>query len=103
MEIIYKERGKGKTFELIKMASENNLYIVARDMKTVDYIFNLARNHNLSIPYPLTYNEFFNKQYYGKRIEGFLIDDAEMLLQYLTNIPIKGISITKKGDFKECG
>jgi len=100
MEIIYKGRGKGKTLDLIRMASENNFDIVARDMKTVDYIFNLAKKHNLSISYPLTYHEFISKKYYGKGIKGFLIDDAEMLLQYLTNVPIKAISITKKETLK---
>lgn len=101
MRIIYKGRGEGKTFELIKMASENNLYIVARDIKAVDYIINLAKKHNFFIPYPLTYNEFFNRKYYGKQIKGFLIDDAEVFLQYLTTVPIEAISLTRKEIFKK--
>lgn len=94
MEIILKPRNSGKTTELIKKSAESGHYIVCYNMKEVAAIAKHARELNLNIPFPLTYDEFFRKQYHAKGIKGFLIDNAELLLQEMTRVKIYALTIT---------
>ena len=93
MKIIIKPRGMGKTTELIKLAT-NGRYklIVCHNHNEAQKIFQQARKMKLKIPLPISYQEFLDKQYYGKNIESFLIDNVDMFLTYLTSVPIEAIS-----------
>lgn len=95
MKIIYKERKKGKTTELIKLSAEHHNYIVCHSISEVYRINDEARKMGLNIPFPITYDEFIKGKYYGKGVKGFLIDNAEMLLQYITKVPITAITINR--------
>lgn len=96
MEIIYKERQTGKTKELIELCHETGGYIVCMDRQRAKNIKYLADKLVLSIRQPITFSEFLDKQYYSAGIKCFYIDDAEVLLQHLSHIEIKAITITKK-------
>ena len=54
MDIIIKSRGHGKTRDLIKMSSENNIPIVSLNP---NYIKDIAQNMGLSIPEPIPFSK----------------------------------------------
>ena len=58
MDIIIKSRGHGKTRDLIKMSSENNIPIVSLNP---NYIKDMARNMGLSIPEPISYSSHLHQ------------------------------------------
>jgi len=93
MEIIIKPRGGGKTTELIKMAHERGGYIVCRNFTEAQRIYDEARKMELYILFPLAYNEFIDSAYHGSNVREFYIDDAQVLLQQLTAVNIKAITL----------
>ena len=102
MNIIYNGRGKGKTTELIKMSAEKNLYILVANRNSQREVFELARDLNLNIPFPITVEEYFTSgKLRGSFINTILIDDADDILQQIFNtVIIDTITITDKEDKK---
>ena len=86
MQTLIIPRGKGKTLELIKRSAITKEYIVCINSMEVKNIENIAKELDLNIPKPITFSDFRDKKYYGKEIKGFLIDNADLFLQSLTNI-----------------
>ena len=103
MKVILAGRGAGKTTKLIKQASKGRYkLIVCRHHNEAARIFELAKKMKEDkiiksmIPMPISYDEFLKGEYaQGRNIEEFLIDDAQVLLQGLTHIPIGTITINK--------
>ena len=81
MKAIIKERGEAKTLELIKIAAENGLYIIVRNLQTAHYVRKLAEKYDFIILFPITYSEFDRRKYFGKNIKGFLFDDLDDYIQ----------------------
>ena len=96
MKIIELGRGKGKTYQLITKAAENNAYIVCRDISEAQRIFQVALDRGLDINFPITFEEFANKRYYGAGINEFMIDDIDILLEHLSGVPISYCTYTPK-------
>ena len=94
MRIIVTGRLAGKTTKLIKLSAEHDLYIVCQSKHEAARIFEMAQKMEIHINFPLTYQELIERRYYGKGIKGFVIDNAEFLLQSLTEVPIEAISMT---------
>jgi hypothetical protein len=46
----------------------------------------------LNIPLPITYDEFIQKRY-GRNISGFLIDNLDLFLKHLSNVPINAVTM----------
>lgn len=86
-------RGFGKTYQLIKKSASSGDYIVCHRQEECSRIQAKAKEMGMNIPFPITYDEFISKQYYGKGISGFLIDNIEMFLQTLTEVPINVITL----------
>jgi hypothetical protein len=95
MEKIILGRGKGKTERLINISHETKAYIVCKSLEECARVHRTASEMNKSIPFPISYDEFFRKKYYAKGIQGFLIDNVEMLLEQLTDVPIIAITLTQ--------
>lgn len=98
MNIIVRGRQTGRTDEIIRMCAEDEKngeisYIICMSHSEVRRIFDRAKELNLIIRFPLTFNEFLNKQYYSKTIRNFYIDNADLLLQSMTTINIKAITM----------
>lgn len=93
MEIIMGNRNSGKTTKLIEEAHKYNGYIVAIDRQDADRIYKQAMMMDKDINYPLTYAEFIGNRYYDRGVRHIYIDNAEMLLQRMTNVPITAITI----------
>lgn len=94
MNIIYRKRNSGKTTELIKRAAECNGHIVCHPYQIIS-IMKDADKMGLNIPKPISYGEFIDKDYYGKGVDYFLIDDVELLLERLTTVKITDITISE--------
>lgn len=95
MQIILRPRQMGKTTELIRMSAETFAYIIVRSKNDATRIFHQAKEVGLDIPFPLTFQEFISGEYFGKNIKGFLIDNADDLLQSLSKgVPVQAISVT---------
>lgn len=102
--VIARPRKTGKTHDLVKLAAEKQYVIVAPNVDMIDYIQEIAVKLNVEIPPPITFSrflsashrgisEFTGAHYRGRRIEGFLIDNAECLLQRIAGtIPVVGFS-----------
>ncbi len=91
---IHKTKGEDKTLELIKLSHQTYNYIVCYNKQEAYRIQQEAKELNYSIPFPITYDEFIKKEYHGKNIQGFLIDNADELLQYMSRIEVKAVSLT---------
>lgn len=89
-------RGTGKTYQLIKLSAETGDTIICTRIEECNKIDLDAQEMGLLIPFPLTYNEFINKRYLGKHIKGFLIDNIELLIQEMCNVPVNAITISSE-------
>lgn len=96
-KIIIKPRQTGRTTELIKMAAENNLYIVTTDRQRALYIDKMARELGLNIPFPITLRELPIYPY-SSFIKEVLIDDADHVLEQCVGVKIKAITMEEPHD-----
>lgn len=97
MDIIIGKRQYGKTTHIIRRSAAEWVYILTSDHKRASEIFNMAKNMNLDIPYPVTLDEYLNFGFKGSSIrrDGILIDDADQILQMMfARVPIKCITIS---------
>jgi hypothetical protein len=95
MKVIASSRYTGKTTQLIRMSAEGQGYIVTTCHDRACHIVRMAEEMELYIPFPLTFGEVRAREYFSKGVRGFLIDDAEALIQYfIQDVPIKAITVT---------
>jgi hypothetical protein len=94
MEKIILEKGKGKTTELIKRSSESGHYIVCFSIDEASRISAEARSMGLDIPLPISYGEFIYRKYSSRNIKGFLIDNADLLIEFISQVPVTAITMT---------
>jgi len=98
MKIISLPRHSGKTARLIQEAHRNGGYIIVHNKTEAERVAKLAVEMDLSIRFPITYDAFVSQRYHSPGIKCFLIDNAEMLLQSMTNTPIEAITFTCQMD-----
>ena len=80
-EIIVRARGCGKTVELIKRCASSGGYIACFSREEAQRIVSVAESLGYKIPYPLTFSEVLNKEYYPPGVKKLHIDNADYLLQ----------------------
>ena len=101
-EIIIKERGTGKTTELIKRAAKDGLYILTDAKRSAECIADMARRMGLYIPFPVTVEEYLKGNKFREsyiRRDGLLIDNADDVFQtLLSGIPIRAVTISDRGN-----
>ena len=84
MKIIAKPRQQGKTTEMIKISAEKNIYIACLNQREAQRIFSQAKYMGLKIPYPVTFDNLLDREYFaGSMIKDVLIDNADRLLEYI--------------------
>jgi hypothetical protein len=93
-KLIIGERQSGRTTELIKATAADEAhghvsYIVCHSQEEAYRISQVAEKMELSIGFPLTYREFLDRQYSGKNIDKFYIDNLSMLLAYICPVSIE--------------
>ena len=89
MNWIIKERGTGKTTELIKKSSETGYYIIVATRQNARNVFELARSMKIDIPFPITIDEYFRgDKMRGSYVKNVLIDDVDEILKTIFNTVI---------------
>jgi hypothetical protein len=89
-------RAKGKTITLIKLSAKTGDTIVCADAQECRSIQLKAIELDLKIPFPITYYQFKSQNYVGVQPTGFLIDNADNLLQsFSPAVPIKAITMNE--------
>lgn len=96
MQVITSKRRSGKTTKLIRLCAEKGGYIVCVNRHHAHGIAQMAKDMELNIPLPITFDEFIARRYYGSGVGKFFIDDADLLLQRLSAIHIEAITLTTK-------
>ena len=94
MKVIYKGRGRGKTYDMIKLASENKGYILCSTVRQAQHIYDLSKDMGLSIHFPITHADLPLTK--GQRIDSILIDNAEDFIEKSVGTNVSAISITDK-------
>jgi hypothetical protein len=94
MKLVVGDRQSGRTTELIKAAAEDEAhglvsYIVCHSQEEAYRISQLAQQMKLSIGFPLTYDEFIHRSYYGTNIDKLYIDNLRMFLDHISIVPIE--------------
>lgn len=98
MKVLLRHRKTGRTQDLILMCSQAEKrgeasYIVCLGQQEASRIFKVAQSLESPIAFPITYDEFLNRQYAGHNIQNFFIDNADHLLQYMTLVPIQAVTM----------
>lgn len=98
MQIICKPRRSGKTTEIIKIADKNNSSIVCLNLAECRRVARQAEDMGLSIPFPITIDEFISGSFFSRGINSLIIDNAEFVIRHLAKkVPVKAISVSIEG------
>lgn len=92
MIVIHKGRGQGKTYDMIKLASENKGYILCSTAQQAQYIYDLSKDMGVNIHFPITYSDLPLTK--GQQIDNILIDNAEDFIEIAAGKKVSAISIT---------
>ena len=92
MIVIHKGRGQGKTYDMIKLASENKGYILCSTVRQARYIYDLSKDMGVDIHFPITYSDLPLTK--GQQIDSILIDNAEDFIEKSVGKKVSAISIT---------
>ena len=57
MKFISKGRRQGKTYDMIKLASENKGYILCSTFQQAQHIYDLSKDMDMDIHFPITYSD----------------------------------------------
>ena len=57
MKFISKGRRQGKTYDMIKVASENKGFILCCTDQQAQHIYNLSKDMGVDIHFPITYSD----------------------------------------------
>lgn len=95
MKIILDGRQSGKTYRLIQQAAKDSLQIVCSNQREAERVFSEAGAMGVEITFPLTAQAFLGRRFVGMGIRGFIIDNADWILQELASpVPVEWISLT---------
>lgn len=85
MKICALKRMTGKTTALVKLSAKNQSIIVVATRQQIDYVMGLAKGLNVNIPKPILFSEMIRRQQnlYTRNTEKYLIDELQMILDYL--------------------
>jgi len=78
---VFKGPGKGKTCELIRLSALHGYTMVVRDEKDKARVLTVAKELGLTVAMPITYDEFWQRRYMGRKLE-LMIDDVDALLRH---------------------
>jgi hypothetical protein len=97
-EMIVRGRMAGKTTELIRRAAETGGYIVCTDKRRASQVFRQAKDMGITIPFPLTANEWSSANYHSRGVRGLLFDDLDRIMQMLSSVPVLAATWTESGN-----
>ena len=93
MKLIVGDRQSGRTTDLIKAAVDDEahglcVYIVCHSQEEAYRISREAEQMELSVRFPITYDEFLHRSYSGVNIDKLYIDNLRMFLDHISLVPI---------------
>jgi len=91
MYIINKERGKGKTCELIRDSAKLNIPIICMNRQNAICIKQKSIEMGLDILHPIAINDFYSTKWQYPKV---LIDEMPTVLNKLLNVEVVGCSMT---------
>ena len=95
MNVICRNRGEGKTTELIKLSAAKNLVIITPTMRMADYIYEMAKDRGYEIPKPIDICSFISNKPMRWR-KPVLVDEALECLKAALLCPIEACSVSKE-------
>lgn len=101
MRVIYSGRRTSRTTQLIEACARAEAngevsYIVCGNHDQAYAIHQKAKEMGKWIGFPLTYDEFLSRRYAGQNIKNFFIDNADHLLQQLSYVSIRVVTMEKR-------
>lgn len=95
MNLTIMPRNTGKTRNLLEKSALTGDTIVCANLKMVEHLKEYALKLQLVIPEPISYSRLIGTGLRGKRFNGFMIDDLDCFLLYITNgMPITEMTAT---------
>ena len=95
MKVLLRKQKGFKTRDLIKEAAEKDYHMVVMNHDEACKAVERAQKMGLSIRFPLVFDEFIMSGNFPASYKGFVIDDADYLLQQLAKgVPVGAISLT---------
>lgn len=84
----------GRTTKAVETAAAKNAYVVCRDRSAVMRCVEIAKEKDLDIPFPLTFDEFLGGRFNPSGINGFVIDDLdEMTRRLAQGVPVEMVTL----------
>ena len=94
-KVILQDRSTGKTTRAIKMAHEEDLYILVPNEKMARYISEMSQDMGLEIRFPLLLQDLepgrISRQVARK---GIIVDEGLMILKELLGVPIRMMTLS---------
>jgi hypothetical protein len=57
-------------------------------------VFAVSKEMGLNIPFPMSYDEFLSHKYHGVGVKSVHVDNADLLLQYISDVPVHTTTIS---------
>lgn len=92
MKKIIKNRGEGKTTDLIKISAEKQIPIVVHNRGMIGIIQDKAKRMGLNIPTPIYALDEHRLSMLG--IEGVLVDEIDLVLQEMLHYNIEALTLS---------
>lgn len=98
MEKFIMPRGTGKTYQLILKSHEMNQPILVHNDVLKKYVQEVANNHKIAIPTPISVGDVLCGKCRGRHYDGVLVDELETVMRqfvsYFLSAPMTGYSIS---------
>ena len=94
MRIEVRARQSGKTHDMLLRAHGTKNVIICINYREVKRLKELAEDLELDIMEPITFGDFIQGASRAPEVEGYYIDNADILLQQLSSKPIKLITMS---------
>lgn len=95
--LVVGKRQSGRSTKLIREAAKYNYaLIVCSNKREAGNTYRMAREMGYNIPYPITFNDFVKKNYYGRNVQVLLFDNLDKSIKEYTDVPIVKIVVEDK-------
>ena len=98
--LIVADRDTGKTRHLITKCSQDEYSLIVCPTRMMcNYVFRMARDMDLKIPMPITFNEFVRGEFLPHDVEKFYFDELQLSLHNMARgVPIDTVIIGSNSD-----
>lgn len=94
MQVIVRPRQGGKTIEALRLAARHFACIVVATRQEGDELAATARQLQLNIPQPITWDQFMSGRYSGRGVNPFVVDNIDRCVQQGAIAEVVGVTLT---------